>query len=149
MNSTAGKAVFIFLVIACLAVTALGQDGARVVKIEVLGNHVSTRSLILGVAALDLGSALTPTAVQESIHRLYGLGIFSDVQIDAEEIPGGLLVKIIVVELPKLNSLDFIGNKKIKTEDLKEKLVLGVGGYISPYLVHQKLEQIKELYAEK
>jgi len=83
------------------------------------------------------------------MHRLYGLGIFSDVRLDAEEVTGGLKVTILVWELPKLSGLEFTGNKKIKTKDLKEMLGLGVGGYISPYLIHNKKQEILDEYAEK
>ncbi len=125
------------------------QENYRITEIEVEGNHVATRSLILGVASIHVGDNLTPTAVSETIRRLYGLGIFSDVRIDAEQTASGLKVYIVVKELPKLAGLEFRGNKKIKTRDLREKLGLGVGGYISPYLIEQKKNEIHKLYAEK
>lgn len=150
MRLGAGKALLLVcltLFVLCAAATA--QESPRVVKLDVIGNRIATPSLILGVAAIDLGSPLTPTAVQESIHRLYSLGIFRDVRVDAEEITGGLHVFIVVSELPKLAGLDFEGNDKVSDDDLREKLNLGVGGYISPYLVYQKNEEILDLYANK
>ena len=112
------------------------------VDVEVEGNRVATRSLILGVANIQIGEPLTPSEVAETIRRLYALGIFRDVRVDAEEVSGGLKVIIVVDELPKLSGLEFSGNKKIKTKDLQEKLGLGVGGYISPYLVQTKRQKI-------
>lgn len=131
----------------CTATAA--QENPRVVKLDVVGNRIATPSLILGVAAIDLGSPLTPTAVQESIHRLYSLGIFRDVRIEAEEVIGGLQVYIVVSELPKLSALEFTGNSKISDKDLRNELNLGVGGYISPFLVYQKKEEIRTKYANK
>jgi len=140
--------------VCCLALlgltgTAVAQSGYTVVAVEVEGNRIATKSLILGVSSIHLGSALTQSVIQETMHRLYGLEIFSDVRLDAEEVTGGLKVTIIVRELPKLSGLEFTGNKKIKTKDLKEKLGLGVGGYISPYLIHNKKQEILDQYAEK
>ncbi len=150
MRLGAGKALLVVcLTLFVLSAGVAAQESPRVVKIDVIGNRIATPSLILGVAAIDLGSPLSPTAVQESIHRLYSLGIFRDVRIDAEEVTGGLHIYIVVSELPKLASLDFDGNGKISDNDLREKLNLGVGGYISPYLIHQKMEEIRQLYAGK
>ncbi|PWB76410.1 outer membrane protein assembly factor BamA [candidate division GN15 bacterium] len=129
---------------------AQGQEwNYRVVDVVVSGNRVATSSLILGVSAIDKGSPLNPAQVQETIRRLYGLGMFSDVSIDAEQVTGGIRVIIHVKELPKLTGLSFSGNQEIKSKTLTEKLKLGVGGYISPYLIEQKQEEIRQLYSEK
>jgi len=140
--------------VCCIALLSLtgtvaAQPGYTVVAVEVEGNRIATESLILGVSSIHLGSPLTQSVIQETMHRLYGLGIFSDVRLDAEEVTGGLKVTILVWELPKLSGLEFTGNKKIKTKDLKEMLGLGVGGYISPYLIHNKKQEILDEYAEK
>ena len=132
-----------------MAAGVLAQDASRVVGIDVVGNRVATKSLILGVTSIDLGSPLTPTAVQESIRRLYSLGIFRDVTIRAEDVTGGIKIFIVVEELPKLTGLEFEGNDKIKSKQLREKLGLGVGGYISPFLVYKKKQEISDMYAEK
>ena len=130
-------------------VQAQSQEDYRIVDVEVVGNRVATPSLILGVASIDIGSPLTASDVEESIHRLYALGIFSDVTIEAEPVSGGLKVYIIVKELPKLAGLEFSGNTKYDAKDLREKLKLGVGGYISPYLMQSKKQEILDLYSKK
>ncbi|MEA3296479.1 MAG: outer membrane protein assembly factor BamA [candidate division Zixibacteria bacterium] len=126
-----------------------GQQHYTVVDISVEGNRIATPSLILGVASLEKGMSLTPTAITECIRRLYGLGIFSDVRIEAEPVTGGLKVYIVVQELPKLIALLFSGNKEIESKDLKEKLRLGVGGYVSPYLIREKKNEIAAMYDEE
>ncbi len=146
----AGIALLGLLTLLTTSALAQGQEwNYRVVEVEVTGNKVATTSLILGVCAIDKGSPLNPTQVQETIRRLYGLGMFSDAAIDAEQVTGGIKVIIRVKELPKLSGLTFSGNKEIKTKALTEKLKLGVGGYISPYLISQKQEEIRQMYSEK
>ena len=149
MTPRPGTALLTVLLIGVLAAMAGAQAEYTVVGLEVEGNRIATTSLILGVSSISLGSPLTPSMIQNTLHRLYGLGIFKDVRIDAKEVTGGLKVHIIVEELPKLVGLEFSGNKKIKSDDLKKKLGLGVGGYISPYLIHQKRQEILDQYAEK
>lgn len=149
MIARARTALLILLLVAAVATSGFAQTEFTVVEIKVVGNRIATNSLILGVSSIAKGSPLTPTVIQNTIHRLYGLGIFSDVRIEAEEIPGGLSVSIVVDELPKLISLKFSGNDKIKSGDLKDDLGLGVGGYISPYLIHKKRQVILDKYADK
>ncbi len=149
MTPRAGTALVILISLLALAAAAVAQTDYTVVDIEVVGNRIATNSLVLGVSSIAKGSPLTPTIIQNTLHRLYGLNIFSDVRIDAREVPGGLKVFIVVKELPKLTGLEFSGNKKIKSDDLKKDLGLGVGGYISPYLIHSKRQTILDTYAKK
>ena len=141
--------VFLALFLTAGRLQAQTQENYRIVDVEVVGNRVSTPSFILGVAAIDIGSPLTASDVEESIHRLYALGIFSDVAVEAEPVTGGLKVYIVVKELPKLSGLQFSGNTKYDNNDLRDKLKLGVGGYISPYLVQTKKQEILGLYSKK
>ncbi len=125
------------------------QENFRVIEVEVVGNRIASESLILGVSNIHIGSQLTPTDVSETIRRLYGLGLFSNVQLEAEQTVGGIKVFIVVEELPKLSGIEITGNDKINDKDIKSEIGLGVGGYISPNLVHKSVDKIKKLYAEK
>ncbi len=140
--------IFLFLSI-CFVPIVNAQSDYKVVEVVVEGNHVASRSLILGVSAIDLGSPLSPTSTTTTIRRLYALGIFSDIKIEGEIVTGGLKVFIIVKELPKLIGIEFKGNNRIDSDELKDKLGLGVGGYISPYLMNQKKNEILDLYGNK
>ncbi|MCK4574274.1 MAG: outer membrane protein assembly factor BamA, partial [candidate division Zixibacteria bacterium] len=148
-KTRAGIALSVLVFLCCVFTNVAAQERFRVIEVNIEGNRVASKSLILGVSSIDLGSPLSPANTTETIRRLYGLGIFEDVRIEAEEVTGGIKVYIIVKELPKLAGLQFSGNKKINTDDIKDKLSLGVGGYISPYLVSKKKNEIIDLYAEK
>ncbi|HEX2897127.1 MAG TPA: outer membrane protein assembly factor BamA, partial [candidate division Zixibacteria bacterium] len=141
------------VLVACLFLSSISfaqsVGNYKVVDVVVEGNRVSTSSLILGVAGIKPGSDLTPTVVSESIRRMYGLGIFSQVRIEAEDVLGGVKVYIVVSELPKLAGIEFAGNDKIKSGEFKEKLGLGVGGYISPFLIDRAKNKMSDMYAEK
>ena len=141
----------LILLVALLAPVPAAQTipGYNIVEVVVEGNKIATTSLITGVAALEPGMSLAPNLVSDIIRRLYRLGIFSNISIEAEQVTGGLKVFIVVKELPRLSGLEFSGNKKINSSELKESLGLGVGGYISPYLTHRGLHKIYEMYAGK
>ena len=150
MRARARTALLILLVLSALVSVSASAQEYRIVDIEVVGNRAASKSLILGVSSLEKGNVLAATEVSETIRRLYGLGIFSDVHVDAEPVTGGLKIFIVVEELPKLTGIEFDGYKKVKEKDLKEELVdIGIGGYISPYLIGDKKNKIAALYAER
>lgn len=121
----------------------------NVVNVNVVGNKVASTSLILSVAGIKKGDELTASVTQEAVSRLYGLGFFRDIEILAEEVTGGLNLTIKVTELPKLGVLKFTGNKEIKTNDIKEKLNLTGGSYLSQNLIYEKRNKITDIYGEK
>jgi outer membrane protein insertion porin family len=150
VNHRRARIALLVLIVSLLAVTGLhAQQEYRVVDIEVVGNRVATPSLILGVSSIQKGMPLSPTMIEETIRRLYGLAIFSDVTIEAEQVTGGLKIYIVLKELPKLAGLHITGSEKIKPKDILEKLRLGVGGYISPSLIFEKQEEIRTMYTDK
>ncbi|MCX6826225.1 MAG: hypothetical protein NTV06_02990, partial [candidate division Zixibacteria bacterium] len=121
----------------------------NIVNVKVEGNRSSSTELILSVADLKTGEPLNSSLTQDAIKRLYGLGFFRDVSIDALETTGGINLIIRVVELPKLMGLNFQGSKTIKAKELREKLKLNIGGTISSNLIYEKKSEINKLYAEK
>ncbi len=149
MKARARTALLLLVILVVAAFSAEAQE-YRIVDIEVVGNRAASKSLIMGVSSLEKGEELSATDVTATIRRLYGLGIFSDVRIDAEPVTGGLKVFIVVEELPKLSGIEFKGYKQIKEKDLRAELVdIGVGGYISPFLIRDKKNKLAELYAER
>lgn len=148
---TGKRAWTALLVLICLlaASRAFAQDAYQVVDIETEGNKIATRSMIMGVISIDLGSPLTASAVQESIDRLYSLGFITDARIEVEPVAGGVKVYIVVKEAPKLRELKFTGNERIDNKDLKDKLGIAVGGWVSPYFVYDRKAEIKKIYADK
>jgi len=136
------------LILALLGAPASSQE-FNVVGIEVQGNTTAATSLILSVAGISEGDQINATKTQEAVRRLYGLGFFRDIRLDAEEVTGGLKLYIIVSELPKLRNLIFKGNKQVKTKDLEERLDLSEGAYLSNNLIFEKKKDIIDLYGEK
>jgi outer membrane protein insertion porin family len=149
-NFLNSKTILLLLVLFLVGLSSVSaQSNYKVIEIVVEGNKVASRSLILGVSSIQLGEPLTPTVTTESIKGLYRLGIFSDVSIEVEETAGGLKVYVVVKELPRLVNLEFEGTKKIDVRDIKEQINLGVGGYLSDFLIQQKITEIKQMYADK
>ncbi len=143
------RSSIIFLTLFLASVSLTSAQSYNIVDIRVEGNKTASSSLILSAAAINKGDQLTAATTQEAVRRLYGLGFFKDVSVDAEEITGGVSLVIKVIELPKLAGIEFKGNKKIKTKEFNEKLKLAVGSYVSPGLIFQKKSEMLDLYGKK
>jgi len=118
-------------------------------KIEVEGNLTVDSSLIINMSGLLRGMELDPYVVQDAIGRIYAMGLFSDIQIKGEDTLEGLIITIQVKEYPKLAKIEISGNKKIKKDDIFEKLKLVEGKLISPTEVKDEVKNIKSIYEEK
>jgi outer membrane protein insertion porin family len=134
-----------------LFVLVLSQTSSAAVisRIEVVGNRSVDQSLILNMSGLMPDSELRASVVQEAIRRIYAMGLFSDVQIEAGETEEGVKLTIMVKEFPRVREVEISGNKKIKKEDLEEKMELLGGKVITPMEVKEAMERIKSLYNEK
>ena len=127
---------------------AYGQNNT-ISKIEVEGNLTADSTLIINMSGLSRGMELDPYVTQDAIRRLYAMDLFSDIQIKGKETPYGITVTLVVKEYPKLNQIDISGNKKVKKDDIKEKLKVVEGQLISPTQVKEEVKNVKSIYEEK
>jgi outer membrane protein insertion porin family len=117
--------------------------------VEVEGVQSADTFLVINSSGLVPGDLLNPGVVQDAVKDVYGLGLFSDVQIDASSFKNGVKVIIKVTEFPKLRKLKLSGNKDIKAKKIKESLSLFEGRLVSPEEIQNNIEKIKNLYSEK
>lgn len=137
-------------VCACLAFAAGAHAQSKVVEIEVRGElRRVAKSLILSTAGLKPGVELSQENIQEACRTLFGLNVFNDVQILAEDVPGGIRLIYAVDELPGLEGLRFKGNDNLNERDIKEALALVPGQVIAQKDVVRGRERIIDLYREK
>jgi outer membrane protein insertion porin family len=148
--------IFIFLTFFCalLAGYSSGVDAQRktvkILGVRVEGNETTDADVIKMTAGLTEGREVTGDQVQNAIKKLWGLGIFSDIQVYIEkETPDGVFLLIQLKEYPRLERYSFKGNKKIKRGDIDKKLELYPGQVISPSEILKSKQQILKLYEEK
>lgn len=125
------------------------SSAAVINRIEVSGNRSVNQSLIVNMSGLAVGSELRAGTVQEAIKRIYAMNLFSDIQIEGTEQEDGVKLLIIVKEFPRVREIEISGNRKIKKEDIDEKIDIAAGKVISQVEVKSATEGIKSLYNEK
>jgi outer membrane protein insertion porin family len=143
------RSLLIFLMLLFGGQSTANAQEFNVVDISVEGNKSASTTMIISAAGIRKGDQLTTSTVQDVTKRLYGLGFFKNVSIEARDVTGGINVIIKVVELPRLAGVEFKGNKKFKSKDLKEKLKIADGSYISDAFIFQKKREIIDLYTDK
>lgn len=136
---------FVFLLV-CAAQRADAQAIA-IARVDVTGNTLVDAQLIRNVSGLKPGDQVSREAIQQAIHQVFGLKLFSDVQVLGQEVPGGLKLTIQVTELPRLDKIIFKGNKELKEKDFK--LGLRRSQTIGPNLLKEAERKIRAAYQEK
>jgi len=118
--------------------------------IEPSGNEHMSRDRILLGFGLRVGDELTPEGVREGIRRLYEMGHFSDIRVEAEpQGDGSIRLIVMVVERPKIASIDISGNDKISESDIESVLRMEEGAPYEASRVEDSRVAILDLYESK
>ena len=118
-------------------------------KITILGNIKVEEGVIQGAIRSREGKPFSPEQVREDLRSIFGLGYFTDVQVDIKSTPKGKEVIYIVVEKPSIKEIQITGNQKVKVEDIKEKMTLTPRSILNLEKVKENAEQIRRLYFSK
>ena len=139
-----------FLLITCvLTGYALGQERNIIIKLDVTGNDRIERGVVMNAIKMKEKEAYDPDKIREAMKNIYKTGFFSDVQVDVKDTPEGKSVTFVVVERPPISEISISGNKKIKTEDLKDKVKIKVGSVLNTEKIKETIDEIKKHYASK
>ncbi len=144
------KGLLCFLLITCILTGyALGQERNIIIKLDVTGNDRIERGVVMNAIKTKEKEAYDPDKIREDMKNIYKTGFFSDVQVDVKDTPEGKSVTFVVVERPPISEISISGNKKIKTEDLKEKVKIKVGSVLNTEKIKETVDEIKKHYASK
>ncbi|MBI4655058.1 MAG: outer membrane protein assembly factor BamA [Nitrospirae bacterium] len=122
------------------------RDTPLVTSIEIKGNKKIEEETILEKIRSNVKEPFVYEILQKDIKALYGTGYFDDVRVDVELFEGGIKLIFILKEKPTITSVDFQGNKKIDTDELKEKLMLTPGAIANPSLITDNAEKLISFY---
>lgn len=150
MNGLGRFFLSIFFVLAAL-LPAWGQGQPEIIvkDLAVEGNRRVQEAVILGRVQTKVGSPFLPPRVSEDIRSIFALGYFDDVRVKVDDFEGGVKLTFVVVERPFIRDIEFIGNKKVDTKTLQEKIDLKLGTVYNPVEVQKALEKLKDHYEEE
>ena len=149
-----GSKVRCLLLFLCLGLPALSAAQETIEKIEVIGNARVTRETVLYYLTAKEGDPYDEGSLRRDFRVLWSTGFFSNIRIEAETGLRGKIVKIIVEENPVIKEIVYKTGKKLKEDDIVNKLkekdsyVLPYS-YYSPARIQNVKLTIEELLAEK
>ena len=97
----------------------LSNDEFVVKDIKIEGLEKISEGALLNYLPVNIGDSLDESKIQESIRSVYSSGFFKNIEFRKDD--SGVLI-ISVLERPSIASINFEGNKDIKTEDLEDSL---------------------------
>ena len=118
-------------------------------KITILGNVRVEEGVIRGAVKSREGGPFSNDQVREDLRSIFGLGLFTDVQVDIKSTPKGKEIIYIVAERPSIKEVVILGNDKVKLDDIKEKVTLTPRSILNLGKVVENAEQIRKLYFSK
>lgn len=99
--------------------------GKAIVEIAVRGGKTVTPETIAFYLGVKAGDPYDPARVRRAFPKLWESGLFDDLRLEEEPVPGGVRIVAVVTERPRVSDLEFRGNKKLTTSQLKDKLKEG------------------------
>jgi outer membrane protein insertion porin family len=113
------------------------------------GNRRVQEAVILGRIRSSVGSPFNPSQASEDLRAIFNLGFFDDVQMKVEDFEGGVKITFVVVERPFVRDVEFVGNSKLGTTELQEKIELKLGSVYNPVEVQRAREKLKDAYEDE
>ena len=104
---------------------AQAPDGEPLIieKIEVRGNRFLQQETLLFYVSTKPGDHYDPLRLRDDFRRLWDTGFLRNIVLDVGEgSSGGVVVTFAVEERRRIQIIDYRGSKKVKNDDINEKL---------------------------
>ncbi len=126
------------------------REGDTIDQLRVKGNRRVEAESVLNQVRSKAGQPILLEKVSQDIRRVYKLGYFDDVQVDATKTGDGkVIMTFIVQEKPAISKVTYEGHEEIDIEDIQEVINLRPNAVLNIADVKANAEKIRELYSEK
>lgn len=133
-----------------IAMAPIPQEvyGEPIIEIRFEGNRrVESEAMLLELDS-SVGELVAPRKLAQDLRRLWGLGYFEDVRVEADKTARGVVLVYVVEERPTVRKIIVEGNDKIKLDDINEVLDLEKNKVLDLGKVQANVEKVKALYTE-
>ena len=126
------------------------KEGDKIDRIAVTGNRRVESESVMAQVRSQVGSPLRLAAVSADIKRIYQLGYFEDIQVDATITKAGeVVLTYIVDEKPAVSRIAYEGHDALSEDDIEEVVNIKTNQVLNVSDVKANAEKIRELYSEK
>ncbi len=102
-------------------------EGNMVTAIDVVNTVTTTPEQIIYRMSTRVGHPLRERTLDGDFQRLASMGVFDDIQIKKEMVPGGVRIIVVVREKDIIRRIEFTGNTQIKTKKISKLIESRVG----------------------
>jgi outer membrane protein insertion porin family len=125
------------------------KQGIRVTEIVISGNKKIEKDAILARLKTKVGSPYSTDTIREDITSIFKLGYFYDVQVDKQDVSGGVKITYKIIEKPSVVEIVYRGNDELTESDLKEAVELKAYQILDISTIQKAQEKISKLYEDK
>lgn len=130
-----------------MSLKILGKE--KVARLNVKGNRRIEKDAILGVMQTREGETVNPARLREDLKAIYKMGYFTDVKMDVNDTPEGLVLTVLVTEKPAIKEILTKGNNKVKREAIVEVMDIKPFSVANPNAIRESINKVQNMYREK
>src|SRR5690349_1276360 len=118
----------------------------KAIEIRHTGPPGASEALIRANIRLQVGDTYNPNGVNDDVRTLYSTGLFYNVQVREEPLPGGIKLIYLLQKKPTVTDIRFQGNKKYSDQKLRGKLTSKVGQPLDEHKLFLDAQEIQKKY---
>ena len=122
---------------------------SAIAKVEVAGTKVLDPAVVTMRMRIRKGDTLDPMAVNEEVKRIFAMGYFSDVSVEAEQLRDGIGLTFNVTEKPRIERVVIEGSDEVDEDDILAAMSSKTGSVLNEKLLAGDLQKVEELYRKE
>ena len=129
------------------------EPGEKVVGIRVVGYQTVAPDTIAHYLGVKVGDRYDPEKIRSNFQSLWDVGLLENVSIEAERGTDGVTLVVTIEERPTIKEVEFTGNKKVSTTQIRDKLKenkveVKAGAPLSLRDIARARSAVADIYAE-
>ena len=94
----------------------------KIVGIRVVGYQTVSPETIAHYLGVKVGDPYDPEKIRQNFPALWEVGLLENVSVEAERDAAGVTLVVSIEERPTISNVDFTGNKKVSTSQIRDRL---------------------------
>jgi len=132
---------------------AQSYEGQPVVELAFEGLKTLSEQTLRFYLGLEEGASVTAESLNAKVHLLWSRDLIDDITIATEAAPGGVSMRVAIVERPTLGAVEYQGLKRLQRSDINDRITRDAirareGDPLSEGELYRLKAAIEELYAE-
>jgi outer membrane protein insertion porin family len=94
----------------------------KIVGIRVVGYQTVSPETIAHYLGVKVGDPYDPEKIRANFPALWEVGLLENLSVEAERDAAGVTLVVTLEERPTISTIDFTGNKKVSTSQIRDRL---------------------------